>query len=85
MSLKLTDTSEYTSEVGQTMLPTFKSDSFEVKLGVQKGSPRGTRVTKLVEFFVLVQLSDARLPMKLQVAAKATFKAFLFNNAVRVP
>ena len=85
ISLKLTNTSEYTSEVGQTLLPEFKSDGFEVTLGIQKGSPRRTQVTDLVEFFVLVQLNDERLPMKLKVEAKGTFKAFLLNSAVQVP
>ena len=61
-SLDLTNASEYTSEVGQTLFSDFKPDSFEVKLGVQEGSPRRTRVTDLVEFFVLVQLSKERLP-----------------------
>ena len=71
--------------MGQTLFPDFKPDSFEVTLGVQEGSPSGTHVTDLVEFFVLVQLSEERLPMNLEVAAKATFKAFPFNNVVRVP
>ena len=85
MSLTLTNGSEYTSEVGQTLLPDFKPNSFEVTLGVEKGSPRGTHVTDLVEFFVLVQLSEERLAMKLEVEAKATFKAFPRNDVVRVP
>ena len=85
MSLNLTNTSTYNSEVGQTLLPHFDSDSFEVKLGVQKGSPRGTHVTDLVEFFVLVQLDDERLRMNLKVETKGTFKACLRNNVVEVP
>ena len=86
MSLTLTNGSEYTSEGGQTLLPDFKSDSFEVTLGVDGGSPRGTQVADLVEFFVLVQLSEERLPMNFDVAAKATYKAFgPLNNIFRTP
>ena len=86
-SLDLTTTSEYTGEVGQTLLSDFEAGCFEVKLDVQKGSPRGTRVTNLVEFFVLVQLSEVRLPMKLELETEATSKAFFKcrSNVILVP
>lgn len=71
--------SEYTSEVGQTLFP----DSFEIALGVQEGSPRGTHVTDLIKFLVLLQLSEERL-IKLEVTAKATFKTLPFNNVLVV-
>ncbi|KAG6915468.1 hypothetical protein DXG01_011335 [Tephrocybe rancida] len=74
-SLGLTDALEHASETGQTLLPAFTTDGFEAVLGVDKRSPRGTYVAELIEVFVLLQLSEERQPITLQVTSNVTYKS----------
>jgi len=82
-SLTLTTASEHSFQTGQTLVPDFRKQQFEVTLGVKKGSPRGTCVADLVEFFVLVQLSKERIPMTLEVKAKVVYKNLVRRKEVQ--
>jgi hypothetical protein len=82
-SLTLTMVSEHSFQTGQTLVPDFQKQQFEVTLGVKKGSPRGTCVADLVEFFVLVQLSKERIPMTLEVKAKVVYKNLVRRKEVQ--
>ncbi|KAG6917172.1 hypothetical protein DXG01_003608 [Tephrocybe rancida] len=77
-SFGLTDTVEHSSETGQTLLPSFTKGAFEVVLGVDKGSPRGTYVAELVEFFVLLQLEEEREPVTMHIASGVSYKSYGF-------
>jgi len=82
-SLTLTTASEYSSRTGQTLVPDFRKQQFEVTLGVKKGSPSGTCVADLVEFFVLVQLSKERIPMTLEVKANVVYRDLVRKKEVQ--
>jgi len=82
-SLTLTTASEHCCKTGQTLVPDFEKQRFEVKLGIKKGSPSGMCVADLVEFFVLVQLSKERIPMTLEVTANVAYKDSLWKKEVR--
>src|ERR1700730_16502494 len=82
-SLTLTTASEHCSKTGQTLVPDFEKQRFEVKLGIKKGSPSGMCVADLVEFFVLVQLSKERIPMTLEVTANVAYKDSLWKKEVQ--
>ncbi|KAF8230391.1 hypothetical protein L208DRAFT_1400610 [Tricholoma matsutake] len=82
-SLALTTASEHTSITGQTLVTDFRKQQFEVTLGVKNGSPRGTCVADLVEFFVLVQLSKERNPMTLEVKANVVYRDLVRKKQVQ--
>jgi len=67
---------EHTFVTGQTLVPEFEQQRFEIMLGVKKGSPHGTCVADLVEFYILVQLSKERAAMALEVTANVVYKAW---------
>ncbi|KAG6905718.1 hypothetical protein DXG01_001142 [Tephrocybe rancida] len=77
-SFGLTEAVEHLSETGQTLLPSFTKEAFEVVLGVDKGSPRGTYVAELVEFFVLLQLEEERQPVTMQITSAVLYKSYCF-------
>jgi len=82
-SFTLTTASEHCSKTGQTLVPDFEKQRFEVTLGIKKGSPSGMCVADLVEFFVLVQLSKERIPMTLEVTANVVYKDSLWKKEVQ--
>jgi len=79
-SLTLTTASEHSSGTEQTLVTDFQKQQFKVTLGVKNGSPRGTCVADLVEFFVLVQLSKECIPMMLEVKVDVMYKSTGFSN-----
>jgi hypothetical protein len=82
-SLTLTTALEHSFRTGQTLVTDFQKEQFEVTLGVKKGSPTGTCVADLVEFFVLVQLSKERIPMALEVKANVVYRDLVRKREVR--
>jgi hypothetical protein len=74
VSFSLTDALEHSFETGQRLDTMFEAKRFEVSLSIDKHSPRGTCVADLVEFFVLVELNEKRMPMTLEVAADVTYR-----------
>jgi hypothetical protein len=73
-SFSLSDALEHNFETGQRLDTTFEGKRFEVSLGVEKRSPRGTCIADLVEFFVLVQLNEERMPETLEITANVTYR-----------
>jgi hypothetical protein len=73
-SLSLTDALEYDFETGQRLDTIFEEKRFEVSLSIDKHSPRGTCIADLVEFFILVQLNEERMPMTLEVTAHVAYR-----------
>ncbi|KAI6045289.1 hypothetical protein EDC04DRAFT_2598869 [Pisolithus marmoratus] len=78
-----TTTTEHTAETGQTLVPEFRQHQFEVTLGIKKGSPSGTCVADLAEFYILVQLSKEHIPVVLEVTANVVYRVFLLKNVVQ--
>jgi hypothetical protein len=65
---------EYSFLTGQSLDTKFEGKRFEVSLGVEKNSPRGTYVADFVEFFILVQVDREQMPMKLEVTTSVTYE-----------
>jgi hypothetical protein len=74
---------EHTFVTEQTLVPEFEKQRFEITLGVKKGSPHGTCVADLVEFYILVQLSKERAAMTLEVTANVVYKGWSRKRLVQ--
>ena len=74
VSFSLSDALEHSIETGQRLDTTFEGKRFEVSLSVEKHSPHGTSIADLVEFFVLVQLNEERMPVTLEITANVTYR-----------